>query len=109
MQLLGRDQRKAIGQIEAHLMAEDRERARAGPVTFLVALVENAAQKRVILLHGTPRYADLNLPGRPGEHAGKPIHKTLLHKTLRPACPRPCRMRQSYRYGLRRRGVLAIR
>ena len=51
MHLLGRDERKTLGQIEGHLVSENRDRARSGPVVLADALVENAAEKVVILLH----------------------------------------------------------
>src|SRR5256885_13362576 len=41
MQLLGRDERKASAEIEAHLMAEDRQGAGAGAVVFFHAVGEN--------------------------------------------------------------------
>ena len=50
-QLLGSQHRKSSGQIEAHLMAEDRQRAGAGAVAFLRAVRENSFQKVVVLIH----------------------------------------------------------
>jgi hypothetical protein len=38
VQLLGRDQRKALGEVEAHLVAEHRERAGAGAVVLADAV-----------------------------------------------------------------------
>ena len=52
MQLLGRDQRKALPEIEAHLVAEDGFRARARPVGLGHALGEDAAEEVLILAHG---------------------------------------------------------
>ena len=52
MQLLGGEQREALGEVEAHLVAEHRERADAGPVLLLDALVEDAAEEIEIGLHG---------------------------------------------------------
>ena len=52
MHLLGGDQRKAVGQIEAHLMAEDGARAGAGAVAFLHARVADKPEQVEILLHG---------------------------------------------------------
>ena len=51
MQLLGGDQRKAVGQIEAHLVAEDRARARAGAVALFHALFEDQFHQIEILAH----------------------------------------------------------
>ena len=51
VQPLGGDQRKALREIEAHLVAEDRDGPRAGTVGFAGALVEDAAQKVMIGLH----------------------------------------------------------
>ena len=47
MQLLGRDQRKAGGEIEAHLVTEDRETCpRTGPVNpFSRPSIENGPQE----------------------------------------------------------------
>ncbi len=59
MQLLGGDKGEALPQIEPHLMAENRDRARAGPVILAHALAENAAHKLVILLHGPEVNASL--------------------------------------------------
>ncbi|MCK7473521.1 MAG: hypothetical protein MZV49_08415 [Rhodopseudomonas palustris] len=50
-QLLGGHQRKAVGQVEPHLMAEHRQRAGAGAVMFFRALVQDAGQQIEILLH----------------------------------------------------------
>ena len=52
VQLLGGDQRKAVGQIEAHLVAEHAERAGAGAVGLAHALRAHAAHEVEILLHG---------------------------------------------------------
>ena len=55
MQALRRDQRKALGEIEPHLAAEDTERAGAGAVAARGAIVENVAHQVEILVHGRPR------------------------------------------------------
>ena len=49
--LLGGDQRKAVGQIEAHLMAEDRQRAGAGAVALLHARLQHFFHQIEILAH----------------------------------------------------------
>ena len=61
VQLLGRQQRKAFGQIEAQLMAEHRERAGAGAVALLHAVGENVLHQIEILAHGWrgPTWAEL--------------------------------------------------
>ena len=51
MQLLRRHQREAVGEIEAHLVAEDRFRAGAGPVGFDQAGVEHELHQIEILAH----------------------------------------------------------
>ena len=51
-QLLGGQHRKAGGQIEAHLMAEDRQGAGAGAVMLFRAVSENPFEQVVILIHG---------------------------------------------------------
>src|SRR5260370_39001463 len=51
-QLLGGQHRKSGGQIEAHLMAEDRQRTGAGAVLLLRAVRENPFEQIVILIHG---------------------------------------------------------
>ena len=49
MQLLGGDERKALGQIEAHLLAEQAQRAGTGAVPFAGAGVANGGEKLEIL------------------------------------------------------------
>jgi hypothetical protein len=51
MQLLGSQQRKAAGQIKAHLMAENGERPGPGPVGFLDAVLAHAAKQVQIVAH----------------------------------------------------------
>ena len=51
MQLLGGDQRKPGGEIEAHLMAEHRQRAGAGPVVLFSTVGEDALHQLVVLQH----------------------------------------------------------
>src|SRR5437868_2794619 len=48
---LGRDQGKAFGEVEAHLMAENRARASARTVTLLHALAQHLFQQIEILTH----------------------------------------------------------
>jgi hypothetical protein len=43
---------KAVGQVEAHLVAEDGEGADAGAVVLLDALVEDSGEELEIGLHG---------------------------------------------------------
>ena len=57
MQLLGGEQREALGKVEAHLVAEHRERADAGPVLLLDALVEDAPEEIEIGLHAAESMA----------------------------------------------------
>jgi hypothetical protein len=52
MQLLRRHQRKAVGQIEPHLVAEHRKRARAGAVALLHTLFQDAFHQVEVLAHG---------------------------------------------------------
>jgi hypothetical protein len=51
VQLLGCDERKAVGKIEAHLMAEYRQRTGAGAVALLHALLQDAFHKVEVLAH----------------------------------------------------------
>ncbi|MCY1450934.1 hypothetical protein D9M71_677750 [compost metagenome] len=51
MQLLGRQQREAIGQVMAELPAEDSLGPGAGTVTFLEAVLQNIFQQVVVCLH----------------------------------------------------------
>src|SRR4051812_44820103 len=60
MELLGPDQKEAFGEIEPHLVAEDREGARAGPVLLWNARVEDAAEELLVGLH------DLSMAGAAG-------------------------------------------
>jgi hypothetical protein len=50
-QLLGGQHRESGGQIEAHLMAEDRQGAGAGAVVFFHAVGKNTFEQIVILIH----------------------------------------------------------
>ena len=52
VQLLGRQQRKAVGEVEAHLRAEQRQGAGPGAVLLLDALVEDPLHEVEILAHG---------------------------------------------------------
>jgi hypothetical protein len=52
VQLLGRDQRKALRKIEAHLPAEDGERSGPRPVALGNAVFENVPEKVEIGAHG---------------------------------------------------------
>ena len=51
MQLLGRDQRESLRQIEAHLPAEHAARTGAGAVGFLGAALEHVLQEIEIRTH----------------------------------------------------------
>ena len=51
VQLLGGRERKALGEVEAHLVPENRERAGAGAVALLHALGEDAFHQIEILAH----------------------------------------------------------
>ncbi|MFC5042936.1 hypothetical protein [Ornithinimicrobium kibberense] len=51
MQLLGRQRGEALGEVEPHLVAEDRQGPGAGAVALLHALVEDPAQEVQVLLH----------------------------------------------------------
>ena len=57
VQLLGRHARKAVGQIKPHLVAEQTEGARVGPVGLAGAVGENAIKQVEILAH-TPMVAE---------------------------------------------------
>ena len=66
MQLLGRDQRKPIREVEAQLRTEQRERAGAGPVLLGNALVEDTLHEVEIVFHA-PNLACARKSERPGE------------------------------------------
>jgi hypothetical protein len=51
MHLLRRDERKAGAKIEAHLMAKDRERTRAGAVFLAVPVLKHVVDEIEIGLH----------------------------------------------------------
>src|SRR3979490_2105428 len=51
VQLLSGDEREALRQIEAHLVAEDGQRAGSGAVALLKAALEHAFHQIVILAH----------------------------------------------------------
>ena len=52
VQFLRRHQRKAVGEVEPHLVAKHRSRAGAGAVGLGRAVVEDVAQEVVVLSHG---------------------------------------------------------
>src|SRR3974390_1638843 len=54
MQLLGRQHWEAVGQVEAHLMSENRQRTRAGAIVLLDAAVEDRLYEIEVLAHGRP-------------------------------------------------------
>ena len=51
VQLLGGHHREAFGQVKAHLPAEDRARAGAGAVGFVVPVLQNVAHEVKVGLH----------------------------------------------------------
>src|SRR5581483_10945503 len=53
-QPLGGQHRKTRRQVEAHLVAEDRQRPGAGAVVLLRAIGEDAFKQVVVLVHGVP-------------------------------------------------------
>ena len=73
MQLLGGDQRKAVGQVEAHLVAEDGERAGAGPVILAMAVVAHLPHEVEILFHGAEKLADSGPEGEPAACPNPPF------------------------------------
>ncbi len=56
MQFLCSEQRKAVFQVEAHLVAEHAERTRASAVGLLCSLGEYAAEQVKILFHSVLRF-----------------------------------------------------
>ena len=52
MQLLGSDQREALRQVEAHLVAENGTCARAGSIGFAYSMFVNMAHEVFVLVHG---------------------------------------------------------
>ena len=65
VQLLGGDERKPLGQIEAHLVAEDGQRPGAGPIRLFHAFVEGETHEVEILAHG-PTVVRFRLRSTPG-------------------------------------------
>ena len=51
MKFLCRQQREAVPQVKAHLVAEDGERPGSGAVTFLYSFREDAVEEVEVLLH----------------------------------------------------------
>ena len=64
VQLLGRHQRKAVGQVEPHLVAEDAPRAGAGAVALGDAFVENPLHQIEVLSHDDELYRGSSVGGR---------------------------------------------
>ena len=89
VQLLGRHQRKAFGQVEAHLMAEHRQRAGAGAVALLHAVGENVLHQIEILAHGGlgPTSTRLSLDGAPRAAKPRPVVQPTAAKAKRPPEP----------------------
>ncbi len=54
MQFFGGHQRKAVLQIEAHLMTEHRQSAGAGAVGFYRTFIKNSLQQVLELFHASP-------------------------------------------------------
>jgi hypothetical protein len=54
MQLFGRNQRKALLQIKAHLITENTDGTRAGTVLFACTIVAHMLHQIVVLLHPYP-------------------------------------------------------
>jgi hypothetical protein len=52
VQPLGGDERKAVRQIEAQLMAEDGQGSGSGPVGLRLTFIEDAREKLMVWLHG---------------------------------------------------------
>src|SRR3546814_9771964 len=59
MQLLGGQQREALGEVEAHLVAEQALGAGAGAVALVDALVANPAQEVEVLFRSEEHTSDL--------------------------------------------------
>lgn len=55
MQLLGGEHGEAIGEVEAHLVAEYGQRARTRAVGFLMAVIEHVLHQVEILFHASVR------------------------------------------------------
>ena len=53
MQLLGGEQRKAFGQVDAHLVPEDAPGSGPGAVALLDAVFQNVAEQIQVDLHGS--------------------------------------------------------
>ena len=51
MELFGGEQREAVGQIETHLIAENRVCAGAGSVGFDSAVVKDMSEQLLVLFH----------------------------------------------------------
>ena len=62
VQLLGGDEREAGTEVEAHLVAEDRQRAGAGAVALLRAVGEHMFHQVEVLAHGLSRPTDADSP-----------------------------------------------
>jgi hypothetical protein len=69
VQLLGRDQREALRQVEAHLVAEYAQRARTRAIVLAGAVRADVAQKIEILPHIKPwRRRDCRSAAHGGRH-----------------------------------------
>lgn len=58
MRLLGGHHREAFAEVEAHLVAEHRERAGARAVFFIGAVFKNVFDEIEVLFHGHKQYRD---------------------------------------------------
>src|SRR5262249_40068469 len=72
VQILGSDERKAVFEVEAHLRAEQTQRARAGAVPFAEPIMANPGEKIEILPQGELLSSescpyDLAFPGPAGK------------------------------------------
>ena len=77
MHLLGRHEREALGEIEAHLVAEDADRSRSGAVLLGRPAVENVAGEVLVLgaddSAGTGHGHDADDSARPGGACVSPL------------------------------------
>ena len=86
--LLGRHQREALAQVEAQLVPEDRQRAGAGAVALLHALVEDPLEEVEVGLHGPSLVAETD---RPGDRSSWRPRRPRPSSPSRSTCTRPRR------------------
>ena len=78
VQLFGSYQRKAILQVEPHLVTKAAERAGAGTILFLNAILQDMPKEIKVLLHGRNLRQDRNMPFKKNPSCVQDVHLSRI-------------------------------